>query len=187
MVRLKTPRSLVVLLASIVVGLVVALPANTATTAYPIVNGGFETGDFTGWTVFAPAPGGAAVIAGGAPVGTYYAEVMAGAGNTWMTLSQNYVASTGQRLTFWVNFVNGETGGFCDLNDQARVRVDGTTVWSASSFGTGSTGWVRVTTPTILGGFSHTVSFEVLNVSDDLCDSFIQVDDVRFSGLYKVT
>jgi len=101
-----------------------------------------------------------------------------------MTLSQSYASGFTHRLTFLVRFVNGEPGGLCDFNDQARVRVDTSTVWSASSYSTGTTGWVRVTTGT-LGAGSHTISFEVLNITDSACDSYIQADGVQYLGIYK--
>jgi len=47
-----------------------AIAVAPAAAATPIVNGGFETGDFTGWTLFTPG-GGTAVLSGGAPLGTY--------------------------------------------------------------------------------------------------------------------
>jgi hypothetical protein len=126
----------------VVAALLLPLTASTASASNLVVNGGFETGDFTGWTVPSPMPNyylvAAADTANGAQPttgngyyvydGTYAAQF----GNTTLaTLSQTIsgiVSGQTYDLTFWLNgdptgsvssFDASIDGKSLDINDPA--------------------------------------------------------------------
>jgi hypothetical protein len=68
-----------------------------------IVNGGFETGDLSGWSYQTSNGGSVTVESGGATEGTYYARLLASSSNMEMvsaTLTQEFDAVAGDRLSF---------------------------------------------------------------------------------------
>lgn len=77
--------------------------AATSARGEAIINGGFETGDFTGWSVSSPYPALAAVTTGAAAEGTQYADLSTRSiqypGGMWMsavaTMSQSFSANAG--------------------------------------------------------------------------------------------
>jgi hypothetical protein len=101
--------------------LVMAAPASAATL---ITNGGFETGDFTGWTL-SVAQVATSVIDAPANVntGTYAARLRTTAGNPIRTLSQSVATNAGYRyeLSYWLR----NTGV---VSDSFEVESGATTV-----------------------------------------------------------
>ena len=95
-----------------------------------IINGGFETGDFTGWTVNSSYAGLYAVVTaqtsanGQSPKeGTYFAQLTAGEGtNVYTLLSQPFTVSTGATATvsFWAFFQANDSMPY---NDNAFVSL----------------------------------------------------------------
>lgn len=103
------------------VTLVLARPAGAAS----LVNFGFETGDFTGWTLGGPAAirtthtGDLGTLYG--PVeGDYFAGLAAGAGNVYQTLSQDFSAQTGESLHGYAAF---DFRDYSPFDDDAYVKL----------------------------------------------------------------
>ena len=161
-----------------------ALAITVSASAVPCcwTNGSFETNDVTGWTTSGGGWTSGTAGGGAAPwLGSYYGWAnTGGSAGSFGGLSQTKSGPAG-RIFGWAKFDNGETGGFCDFNDQARVLVDGAQVFYASSASTGSTGWVKWSVQTNSFG-SHTVQAQVLNDSDNLCDSQINLDGVTWDA-----
>jgi hypothetical protein len=149
-----------------------ALAVTVSAGAVPccISNGSFE-GGLTGWTQ-SLAGGSAGTVAGGVS-GASHARVVAGAADTWQSISQSFTAPSG-RVFGWARF-NDDEGGACDYNDQAQVLVDGAVVWTASSCSTGSTSW-QVWSRQVANTGVHTVTVRVENDDDSAFSSSVDSD-----------
>jgi hypothetical protein len=178
-------RKLIALAAA--VGAALAVTVSASAVPCCLTNGSFETNTLAGWTT---SGGGwtSGTVGGGAPgQGSFYgwANTSTSAG-AFGGLTQTALGPAG-RIFGWAKFDNGEDGsGLCTYNDQARVLVDGNQVFYASSYSTGSTGWVKWSAQVNSVG-NHTVQAQVANDLDDLCDSQIDLDgvvwDARLSKL----
>lgn len=166
-------------LAAVVAG-ALALSGSAGAGPCCVTNSSFESG-LTGWTTTLNG-GAVTATAGGAPgQGAGYARLTAGNGDQWVSISQTFFAPGGI-VSGWTKFDNGETGGFCDFNDEAQVLVDGSVVWSASSYSTGSTPWSYGYGPKGNVGY-HTITARVLNDDDSLCTSYLNVDGIKWNAL----
>lgn len=113
-----------------VVGLFVGLfmvGVSLAPAEAGVVNGGFETGDFTGWTLSHPTLGSVVTSHDGdyvtyAPVeGSYFAVLWAGAGTgVYTTLSQQILLNAGDTLAGMAAF---DYRDYDPFDDEAYVRV----------------------------------------------------------------
>jgi len=183
--------------AAIAIAAIFALPAGALPPPSPIVNGSFETGDLTGWTATVPVGGSATVVPGGVD-GLFTAELKTDGPGSYTTLSQVIPGLGGgfgsvNKLKGWANFVDSE-GGSCIFNDNAQVLVDRivagfvastTTVFSASSCSTGSTGWVQWSY-SVPGQGAYRIRARIANGGDSVVDSFLYVDAHTYQGLSKV-
>jgi hypothetical protein len=115
------------------VGLICSVVTLASQSHASLVNGGFETGDFTGWTVV--LTGGAANIvsihtgqtASGpngynyAPVtGNYFARVKTDGPGNFQLVSQSLFLSVGSKLAGYAAF---DYGDYHNFNDMARVEI----------------------------------------------------------------
>jgi hypothetical protein len=120
-----------------VVGVMISAGTSSATTNL-IVNGGFETGDFTGWTVAGDATGVATTgFDGFAPhSGTYFAAL----GDTsesypYGTLSQTVTDASGQALTlsYWLAS-DGAQPNYFDATWDGTL-ISGSQITNSNAFG----------------------------------------------------
>jgi hypothetical protein len=121
-------------LAALTAGAIVTLTAQPAGAS--IINGGFETGDLTGWTVTL-TPGGTAAAVGshvGAGLGTiyspvqgsYFAEIKTDGPGNFEMLSQTITLAAGQTLAGFAAFDYGDfhnPSNPSQFNDKARIEV----------------------------------------------------------------
>lgn len=164
--------------------LVAAAPAKAA-----IINGGFETGDFTGWTPNPPSSftftttnafGHTAIE------GNVFAYLQTGAGtNVYTTLSQTFTANAGAVLTFNAFFQTGENLNTF-FNDDGYVRIinnsnsTSTTLYSANTTVVGngnSTPWTAGSSGVLSAG-SYTIEAGVRNLNDNIVASRLGLDNV---------
>jgi len=159
--------------------LVVGLSA-TASHAGP-VNFGFETGDFTGWTVVNGGYSSADVVNSyftqasttfSAFEGKYFALLAAGAGNNVPnTVSQTFTLNAGQTISGAAGFFADDYLPYSDYGYATIVIGSGlTTLFSANiaSVGgqNGTTGWVPWRYTASSSG-SYTVTYGVSNGGDN--------------------
>ena len=167
--------------------LVAAAPAKAA-----IINGGFETGDFTGWTAF---PSSSFTFTSTNPTitfghtafeGNVFAYLQTGAGtNVYTTLSQTFTANAGAVLTFNAFFQTGENLNTF-FNDDGYVRIidnsnnSSTTLYSANTTlvgGGNSTPWTAGSSGVLSAG-SYTIEAGVRNLNDNVVQSRLGLDNV---------
>lgn len=117
-----------------------ALAAGRAASADLVVNGGFETGDFSGWTVEHAAVGSdLALFTNDTPFGTFYASFSAD-GGLYDGISQALATSAGNdyQVSMWVYNLGIE-------NDSLLVDWEGQTVQAFTPVGTGLESWTEIT------------------------------------------
>ncbi|TMB11386.1 MAG: hypothetical protein E6J65_26965, partial [Deltaproteobacteria bacterium] len=121
-----------------------------------MTNGGFETGNFTGWTTV----GTAAVVSGGAHSGTYSARV----GGTSPTngdssISQTFTVPTGQTLlSFWYQVHCPDTVTYDWATATLQDNTTNTTTTILARICTNSGSWVS-TSAGVTAGHSYTLTF----------------------------
>jgi hypothetical protein len=168
-----------------------ALLAATALASHAdIVNGSFETGNFSGWTT----SGVTAVIGaggGGAIDGTRQAYLDTSPSNVGGPAQTSTISQTfegGGYLHFWWNFLTNEFPDSADFNDNAFVEVDGVSYgWADtfSSFSASTLGGFADMTGYQMGSITlgawgmHTVTFGVRDGGDGGVDSALLIDRVQ--------
>jgi hypothetical protein len=132
----------------------VTLVVNTK-PATVIVNGGFETGDFTGWN-----RSGATSISGTAHTGTHSAQVGSGSPfNGDSSISQTFTApsGTGPILTFWYRVVCTDTVTYDWATATLKDNTTNTTSTVLAKTCTNNGTWVQKTVA-LTGGHSYTLT-----------------------------
>jgi hypothetical protein len=163
------------LLAGAALALATALGSTGAQAANLITNGGFETGDFTGWTVSANATG---VVTAGFDgevpnSGTYFAALGDTSGSyPYGTLSQTVTDTAGQNLTLsYYLESDGATPNYFDANWNG-VLIPGSDL---TNVGDQRPNYVHYTF-TVVGTGSDTLLFHEQNVP-----AYWGFDDVSLS------
>ena len=170
----------------LVAGILAAGFSATA-SALPVINGSFETGDFTGWDVTTSA-GGSAIVdtfdAGfTATDGNYFANLTANS-----LVSQNQSWSSGTTLTFDWNFNSNDYLPYNDysllvIKDSGGSIIDNITLANVASAGNfAATGW-NTYTYTFTGNGSGSIGFGVYNAIDNGLDSQLYLDNVYASAV----
>ena len=127
----------------------------TAPSSGGMTNGGFETGNFTGWTTV----GTAAVVSGGAHSGTYSARI----GGTSPTngdssISQTFTVPTGQTLlSFWYQVHCPDTVTYDWATATLQDNTTNTTTTILARTCTNSGSWVS-TSAGVTAGHSYTLT-----------------------------
>jgi len=154
--------------------------------AASVVNGSFETGDLTGWSTDIPAEGFIEVISAAdtntPKDGAKFAHLKTNGPGSFTTLSQSVTLSTGDEISGYAYFFDGEEGpGGCGFNDSAEVTVGGTTVFSANSCDTGTVPWT-LWSHTFGAAGTFLIEAKITNGGDSFVDSFMGLDDVALSS-----
>jgi len=156
----------------VVVAMAVLVCAPTAFAQNLLTNGGFETGDFTGWTTggnfeFTQVVSGPFGSYSGAQEGNFYATL--GPVGSDGTLSQSFATTAGASYTFsfWIAAVGDDPSDF-------SAFWDGTQVYSATDPNTGGVYQQFSFTETGTGNDTITFSFR-----DD--PAYIALDNVSVS------
>jgi hypothetical protein len=155
----------------LIAGLALTLVVTGAARADQIVvNGGFETGDFTGWSQ-SGAPGSSLVTKSAPHSGMYAAYLDA---NGVGSLSQTLVTTPGDALhvSFWLK-VNGDEGSGKNKGPQSSIQVQlgSTTLFSATDLSPGN--YKQYTFDTTATGSSTNLVFTFSNQHN-----FFHLDDV---------
>jgi hypothetical protein len=148
----------------------------TGTGGGGIVNGGFETGNFSGWTT----TGTTAIVNSGAHSGTFAARV----GGTSPTSGDSTTAQTftapaaGGSLTFWYQVHCPDTLTYDWANASLKDNNTNTTTTMLANVCTNSGTWVQSSAATLVGGHNYTLT--VLSHDDNYAGdpTFTLYDDV---------
>lgn len=146
--------------------------------ANPVVNGGFETGTFSGWTVGGIA--GPAIISGGAHGGTYSARIgspspYSGESNITQPVT---VPATGGTLSYWYNPHCPDTLTYDQQTVQIR-NTAGAVLATVMNICSNSAVWTQKTFS--LAPYANSTVVLYFNVHDDNWPSdpsYMLVDDV---------
>jgi hypothetical protein len=137
----------------------------TAPGSNPVVNGGFETGTFSGWTVTGAAD---TVIAGAAHSGSFGAQLGNGNPSTTNSIAQTFtMPSSSPSLTFWYNNHCTDTVTFDWATATLKDNVTNvtTTLLPKTCSNPGGT-WVQVTYNASANA-GHSVTLTLTNVDDN--------------------
>jgi hypothetical protein len=143
-----------------------------------VVNGGFEAGDLSGWTV---ARGFASVVSSPAHSGVHAALIGAAAETSGTSkLDQSFTAPAGSsRLGLWADvFCTDASGGFATV-----FLVDNTASTSTRVLNrvcTTGKGWQQATAP-ITPGHSYTIELESRDDGTGSTPSYTVYDDITVS------
>jgi hypothetical protein len=144
-----------------------------------IVNGGFETGNLTGWTRSGPATG---VTTSGPHSGTYAALLgSTSATNGSSSISQTFTASSGTiSLHFWYNVSCPDKVRQAWATATLRDNTSSSTTTPLPKTCVRSSGWRQVTV-TIVAGHSYTLTLTSHDDNDVSDATFTKYDDVTLS------
>jgi hypothetical protein len=139
--------------------LVICLPGMAGATNL-VVNGGFETGDFTGWSATIapdlPDPNSFLVYGGAAHSGSYGVFIGAyGPADSDILMQTVLPTVSGQSYTFdfWLNHTYGVTG----TGNSFSAAWNGTTIFGLAD--AGAFGWTHYTFTETAAGISSIITF----------------------------
>src|SRR5215207_494514 len=188
------------------IALVLAASGNPAVAASSVVNGNFETGDLTGWSVDTTASGGDAsavtsydycpaqlecwtIYTMSPQEGSYFALLTPGTVSEDTRISQPFEASNGDKVSGWAFFQTGDYPPYDDLGKVVITSDSGTTVatpfeQSVSSVGDyKNSGWKywEYTFSGLTGTGSFQIEARIHNTGDSSGTSVLGLDDVKTS------
>lgn len=183
-----------------IMAVMVASYAGMALGASQLTNGGFETGNLSGWSVDVASGGKASAVQsfssyGGTwtpKEGSYFALLTPGKASVDTMISQPFSASNGDKVSGWVFF---QAEDYSPYNDKGQVLIrsgSGTVVAkpfeeSVNSVGSyGNSGW-RYWEHTFTGEGTFLIEARVHNLYDGSLASRIGLDDVKTSGMADTT
>ena len=146
------------LLVVVALGLVICLPGMAG--AALLTNGGFETGDFTGWTTTPAAVNPYLIVFGGAAhsgsYGAYFGAygTTAGDNDTLMQTTIQTVAGNSYTFDFWLAHSDNRVTG---SDNDFHASWNGTDVLALTN--SGSFGWTEYTFTKVATGSSSTIAF----------------------------
>ena len=186
------------------IALVLVSSGNSALAASSLVNGNFETGDLTGWSVDTTASGGTAsavasydycanysecwyLLTMSPQEGSYFALLTPGTVSEDTRSSQPFDASNGDKVSGWAFF---QTGDYLPYDDKGQVVItndSGTTLAtpfeeSVSSVGqNGNSGWKywEYTFTGLTGTGQFQIEARVHNTGDSSGTSAVGLDGVK--------
>ncbi|RJP28775.1 MAG: PEP-CTERM sorting domain-containing protein [Candidatus Omnitrophota bacterium] len=146
-----------------------------------LINGGFETGDLSGWSnnsgiLAATVNSYSGDIAYSPVEGDYFLKLTSGLGTgAYSIVNQSLSLQQGAKLSGWAAF---DAGDYLPYNDDAYVKIGNSTVWSRdiSQVGNyGYTNWQQWNWEAPTAG-SYTLEFGVRNVGDNGLSSLALFD-----------
>ena len=169
-----------------------------------LVNGGFESGDLTGWSVVIPAGGFINIVEAGsgeiAVEGKYFANMKTDGPGSFTTLSQAFNADPGQEVSGYAFFVDQEflQNQPCVFQDSMSVDImAGDTVVAnvfytqhctdGVNFDDGSLPWTlwSYTFDGTEPPGPYAVQARITHIGDSSVDSTSGVDGVELTGVFK--
>ncbi len=186
-----------------IMAVMVASYAGMALGASQLTNGGFETGDLSGWSVDVASGGNASAVksytsnnGGGVhwtpKEGSYFALLTPGAASVDTMISQPFSASNGDKVSGWVFFQAEDYSPYDDkgqvlIKDESGTIVAKTFEESVNTVGSyGNSGW-RYWEHTFTGEGTFRIEARVHNLYDGSLASRIGLDDVKTSGTADTT
>lgn len=164
--------------------------AGTASAATPVLtNPGFESGDFTGWTLFIPPGGGTTNVSSyvsdlnqtyTAVQGTRFALIKTNGPGSYATVSQTFTAAAGDTLSGCAFFDAQDYPPYND-NGQVEILQGGTPIATVYNEGVNSLGsygdgpW-RAWSFTAPAAGTYTVRARIANALDSILDSKMGFD-----------
>ena len=136
------------------VGLSLLVGNTQASTINLIENGGFETGDFTSWSIGVDTGGFSFLqMETGAPyTGTYSAKLRASGWNSWAKMSQVVDVSYLDELSFYT-----KTSGFGGTTCNVRAYIGTNVIWESTT----DMGWTKVEIDTSSYSGVHNIEFRI--------------------------
>ncbi len=157
-----------------------------------LVNGGFEDGNFNGWTATVPSGGSATVLTTHNPgavfnpfEGTYMATLKTNGPGSQTTISQSIALNTGGYLDGYVNWYDAELAGFQPVffNDNVWVNIfDSSNTLVSQVFYDQHDGNTDIVNGWELWNFTayasdkYTIEMGIQNIGDSAFDSYAYFD-----------